>query len=133
VHVSESDRDGELGELDYHLFNEGQHAHLYRKLGARPATVRGVEGTRFAVWAPNAERVGVIGDWNGWAEPAYWLDKHEGSGIWRGFAPGVRPGSLYKYRIFSRHGGYVVDKTDPFALYRETPPDTAGVVWSLQR
>jgi len=91
----------------------------------------GVEGTRFAVWAPNAEAVEVIGDPSSWKGPGRSLSPVRSSGIWEGFAPGVSRGGLYKYRIRSRHGGYQVEKADPFAFYSETPPKTASVIWNL--
>ncbi|MDR7416663.1 MAG: 1,4-alpha-glucan branching protein GlgB [Armatimonadota bacterium] len=115
-----------LTEEDVYLFNEGTHLRAYEKLGAHP--VEG--GTYFAVWAPNAQRVSVIGDFNGWDPYRHPLSPRGRSGIWEGFVPGVGPGALYKYRITSRHGP-VLDKADPFAFRTETPPGTASVVWDL--
>ena len=120
-----------LGDEDLYLFNEGGHLRLYEKLGAHPLRADGEEGTYFAVWAPNAARVSVIGDFNGWDADSHPLRSRGTSGIWEGFVPGVGPGSRYKYRVASRLGGRVVDKTDPFAFHTEVPPRTASTVWSL--
>src|SRR5262249_45054242 len=120
-----------LGDTDLHLFNEGSHVRLWEKLGAHPGAVRGRTGTHFAVWAPAAERVSVVGDWNGWRRDEAPLAPRGGSGIWEGFVPGVAQGARYKYHIASRHDGYLVDKADPVAFFSERPPDTASVVWSL--
>jgi 1,4-alpha-glucan branching enzyme len=95
-------------------------------------TVDGVPGSYFAVWAPNAERVSVMGEFNGWNPESHILDvRWDGSGIWEGFIPGVEKGGVYKYHIVSRYNNYKVDKADPFAFYSETPPKTASVVWDL--
>jgi 1,4-alpha-glucan branching enzyme len=121
-----------LSPSDLHLFNEGTHGRLYEHLGAHPATAEdGTAGTYFAVWAPNAERVAVSADFNGWDPGAHPLQSRGESGIWEGFLPGHGAGSLYKFHITSRHRGYQVEKTDPFAFHRELPPKTAGVVSDL--
>jgi 1,4-alpha-glucan branching enzyme len=121
-----------LMEDDVYLFNEGSHYRLYQKLGAHLRNVDGQEGVCFAVWAPNAEQVTVIGDFNGWNKDRHPLRARGQSGIWEGFIPGLGRGDLYKYHIASRYHGYRVDKTDPFAIYRQVPPDTASRVWDLQ-
>jgi len=119
-----------LGEQDLHLFNEGTHLRLFDKLGSHPGAVDGVEGVHFAVWAPSAERVTVIGDWNGWDGSRETLHARGSSGIWEGFLPGVPEKAAYKYRIFAR-GGRKLEKADPFAFHAETPPKTASKVWRI--
>jgi 1,4-alpha-glucan branching enzyme len=120
-----------LTDEDLFLFNEGTHCRLYEKLGAHPTNAGGESGTSFAVWAPNAEAVSVIGDFNGWDRRSHGLRPRGSSGIWEGFIGGVGPGALYKYFIVSRHGGYRVEKADPFAFRTEVPPRTASIVWPL--
>lgn len=120
-----------LSEDDLFLFNEGTHYRLYEKLGAHLLSVGGTEGTYFAVWAPNARQVSVIGDFNGWGKSSWPLRPRGQSGIWEGFAPGVGKGALYKYHIVSASQAYQVDKADPFAIASETPPQTGSVVWDL--
>ncbi len=116
---------------DRYLFNEGSHFHLYRKLGSHPMIVDGSDGTYFAVWAPDAERVFVMGTFNGWSTSSHPLHPSGSSGIWEGFIPGVGRGTGYKYHVVSRHGGYCVDKADPFAVHHEVPPRTGSIVWDL--
>ncbi|UCE03902.1 MAG: 1,4-alpha-glucan branching protein GlgB [Candidatus Latescibacterota bacterium] len=120
-----------LSEDDLYLFNEGNHFHLHSKLGAHPREVGGVRGTYFAVWAPDADRVSVIGDFNSWDAHRHLLQMKDHSGIWEGFVPHVGPGSVYKYCVASRYHGYSVDKADPLATYAEVPPRTGSVVWNL--
>jgi 1,4-alpha-glucan branching enzyme len=121
-----------LGAADFHLFAEGTHAQLYEKLGAHAATENGRAGTRFTVWAPNAERIDVVGDWTDWRPGTVPLRAIAGgSGVWQGFAAGVGPGQRYKYLIRSRYGGYTVAKADPFAFASELPPATASVIAAL--
>jgi len=120
-----------LGDDDFYLFNEGTHGRLWEKLGAHPSTRDGVAGTHFAVWAPNAERVSVVGDFNDWDREAHPLEQHEQSGVWSAFVPGVVRGARYKYRVESRYEGYGADKADPFGFRHEVPPATASVVWDL--
>jgi len=120
-----------LTDQDIYLFREGTHAGLYVKLGCR--LLDDVRGARFAVWAPNAEAVSVIGDWNGWEGATDTLEaRADGSGIWEGIVSGARRGQLYKYRIRSHLGSYVADKADPVGFYCELPPATASRVWSLE-
>jgi len=117
---------------DIYLFREGTHGHLHEKLGAHLCTLAGVEGTQFAVWAPNAQSVAVTGDFNDWNKSAHPLLPHQDdSGIWEGFVPGVAAGACYKYHIISRHLGYAVDKADPYAFCAELPPRTGSRVWNL--
>ncbi|MBM4332402.1 MAG: 1,4-alpha-glucan branching protein GlgB [Deltaproteobacteria bacterium] len=121
-----------LSEDDLFLFNQGSHFRLYEKLGAHRLKREGLEGTYFAVWAPDAEQVFVTGDFNGWNKSSHPLGSRGRSGIWEGFIPGVERGTHYKYHIKSRYKGYRVDKTDPFSFFNEVPPKTASVVWDLE-
>ncbi|MBN1831683.1 MAG: 1,4-alpha-glucan branching protein GlgB [Deltaproteobacteria bacterium] len=120
-----------LADDDVYLFNEGSHFRLYEKLGAHPMTRENVDGTYFAVWAPDAENMFVMGDFNGWDKISHPLRPKGVSGIWEGFVPGVVKGAKYKYHIHSRFNGYKVDKADPFAQFSEVPPKTASIVWEL--
>jgi len=120
-----------LTEDDLYLFNEGSHIRLYRKLGAHLLEHGGEAGCAFAVWAPNAREVSVVGDFNGWDESENRLSPRGNSGIWEGFIAGVEAGARYKYRIVSRERGYVGLKADPFGARHEIPPATASVVWDL--
>jgi 1,4-alpha-glucan branching enzyme len=120
-----------LTKDDLYLFNEGTHNRLYEKLGAHARQTSGVDGTNFGVWAPNAERVSVIGDFNHWQPDATPLHAVGDSGIWEAFVPDVGRGARYKYRIESRYNGFRVDKADPFGFLHEVPPATASIVWDL--
>ncbi|MCR4345928.1 MAG: 1,4-alpha-glucan branching protein GlgB [Sulfuricaulis sp.] len=121
-----------LTEHDIYLFKEGRHVRLYDKLGAHLHTANGATGVYFAVWAPNARLVAVVGDFNGWRSNAHPLmARADDSGIWEGFIPGVTRGAQYKYHLTSHQNNYQVEKTDPFAIHTETPPRTASVVWDL--
>jgi 1,4-alpha-glucan branching enzyme len=118
-----------LTDHDVYLFKEGTHGRLYERLGC----VLHEGGAQFAVWAPNARTVAVIGDFNGWSADAHPLRvRGDGSGLWQGFVPGVKRGDAYKFRIVSTRGGFTTDKADPFALYAQTPPATASRVWTLE-
>jgi len=120
------------GEQDSYLFKEGNHFRTYEKLGSHPMTANGVEGTYFAVWAPNAERVAVVGDFNGWNTGMHALaGRWDGTGIWEGFVPGALDGMLYKYHITSKVNGYKVEKGDPMGLSWETAPRTATRIRKL--
>jgi 1,4-alpha-glucan branching enzyme len=120
-----------LTEHDLYLFNEGSHYRLYHKFGAHPCTKDGVAGTNFAVWAPSAERVYVMGAFNGWNKTSHPMHAQGSSGVWECFIPGVGPGTSYKYHVVSRYHGYTVDKCDPVGFHAETPPHTASIVWEL--
>lgn len=120
-----------LGDHDLFLFNEGTHSRLWEKMGCHLSQEGGQEGARFAVWAPDAESVAVMGDFNGWDKGSFPLQAVGSSGIWQGFVPGVKQGDAYKYHVRSRYAGYKVDKCDPFAVHTETPPRTASKVWDL--
>jgi len=121
-----------LIEDDLHLFNEGSHLRLYEKLGAHPIKADGREGVYFAVWAPGAARVSVLGDFNDWSPTRHALVPRAQSGIWEGYVPGAEPGSRYKYHVVSRTCDHAVDKADPFAFHSEVPPRTASRVWTLE-
>ncbi|MGO9020488.1 MAG: 1,4-alpha-glucan branching protein GlgB [Syntrophobacteraceae bacterium] len=119
-----------ITEHDAYLFKEGSHFKLYEKMGSHIVNVDGVTGTFFAVWAPNAIKVSVIGDFNVWDKEAHPLSvRRDGSGIWEGFIPELGQGAIYKYHIVSRKNGYRVDKGDPYARHWETPPQTGSIIW----
>jgi 1,4-alpha-glucan branching enzyme len=118
-------------EYDLFLFNEGTHCRLHEKLGAHRIRVDAVEGTYFAVWAPNADLVLVVGDFNLWNKEKHPLRRRGSSGIWETFVPGVGPGATYKYHIIAPYLTHRVDKADPFAVYAEVPPKTASIVHDL--
>src|ERR1700741_205515 len=122
---------GLLSPEDLHLFNEGTHYRAYEKLGAHRITANGELGTFFAVWAPNAREVSVIGSFNAWDHRSHPLSARGSSGIWDTFIPGIENGALYKFHIRSHFHGHVVDKDDPFGFFHEKPPRTASVVWGL--
>ncbi len=119
-------------DFDIDLFKAGKHFRLYEKLGAHLLEVDGVKGVYFAVWAPSARSVSVVGDFNYWIQGEHQLQvRWDSSGIWEGFIPGIEKGSTYKYKIQSNNGGIITEKADPFALYCEHPPHTASVIWDL--
>ncbi len=118
------------GSDDFHYFNEGKHYALWEKLGAHLCFDNGVAGTWFAVWAPNAECVSVVGDFNHWTPGEHPLNALEDSGIWGVFIPGIEEGALYKYHLRSKYDGYEVDKADPHAFMAEPPPRSASKVVS---
>ena len=117
-------------DFDIDLFKAGKHYRLYEKMGSHIIEVNDIEGTYFAVWAPSAKNVSVIGDFNFWVEGEHQLNvRWDGSGIWEGFIPNVGKGNIYKYKIQSSHNDIVVEKADPYAKLCEHPPKTASVVW----
>lgn len=119
-------------DFDIDLFKAGKHFKLYEKLGAHLIEVDAVKGVYFAVWAPTAQSVSVVGDFNYWTQGEHLLQvRWDSSGIWEGFIPNIDKGALYKYKIQSNIDGIVTEKADPFALYCEKPPHTASVVWDL--
>jgi len=121
-----------ISEYDIHLFKEGNFFKLYDKLGAHILAIEGKIGTHFALWAPNAKNVSVVGDFNGWKPGEHPLAvRWDGSGIWEGFIPGIAKGTLYKFHIVSKYRKYKVDKGDPFGFLWEISPHTATVVWDL--
>ncbi len=122
-----------LTDHDIYLFKQGSHFTLFEKMGAHMIELNGIKGTHFAVWAPNAEKVSVIGDFNDWNKASHPLKvRDDGSGIWEGFIAGLGAGVVYKYHIVSKHNGYRVDKGDPFAFLSQTPPATASVICDLE-
>ncbi|NQU20622.1 MAG: 1,4-alpha-glucan branching protein GlgB, partial [Candidatus Nealsonbacteria bacterium] len=120
-----------LTDYDLHLLNEGTHWQCYEKLGAQLRVIDGVEGVNFAVWAPDATSVSLVGDFNGWDARRHPLRKHVPSGFWELFVPGLGEGTIYKYQI--RHHDSVCEKADPFGFAAEVPPRTASKVTDLQR
>src|SRR5437867_629933 len=120
-----------LGDDDLHYFNEGTHSRLYEKLGAHPVTAGRTKGTYFAVWAPNAVYVSVIGDFNDWNPESHALQARGRSGIWEGFVADIGEGAVYKYHIVSRYHDYRVAKADPYGFSHEVPPRTASIVTDL--
>lgn len=118
-----------FSDFDIHLFREGKHYELYKKLGSHLIETNGQKGVYFAVWAPNAEYLSVIGDFNGWDKGANPLfNRWDSSGIWEGFIPNAQKGQTYKYYIKSNNGAEL-EKGDPFAKMWEVPPKTASVIW----
>jgi 1,4-alpha-glucan branching enzyme len=120
-----------FGELDLHLIGEGRHSRLVELLGAHPRVIGGVAGTRFAVWAPNASRVSVIGEFNEWDGRRHPMRRHPGVGAWEIFVPGVAAGARYKFELLGPRGELLPAKADPFAFAAEKPPATASVVQGL--
>jgi 1,4-alpha-glucan branching enzyme len=116
-----------ISDFDLYLFGEGNHAHIYLRLGAHPMTLGGAEGVHFATWAPNATRVSVIGDFNGWDGRVHPMRALDSSGVWEIFIPGVHVGARYKFELRSRTGEILV-KADPFGFEFEVPPLSAAVV-----
>ncbi len=120
-----------LTDFDLHLFGEGTHFRLYEKLGARVIEHAGIKGVCFAVWAPNAERVSVVGDFNQWDGRRHPMRPRGGSGLWEIFIPELQQGDLYKFEVKSRHYGYLAVKSDPYAHLSEMRPNTSSVIWDL--
>lgn len=118
-----------LGEMDLYLFNEGNHYEIHKRLGAHVMEVDGVTGVRFAVWAPNARRVSVTGDFNEWDGRRHAMRTLGSSGVWEIFIPGVGVGAVYKYEVKAKNGDLFL-KSDPYAYAAELRPKTASVVWS---
>lgn len=121
-----------LGETDLYLFGQGNERRIYDKLGSHLRVIDGVPGTSFAVWAPNAQRVSVVGDFNGWDGRVHAMRLLGASGIWEIFIPGVREGALYKYEIRNAQG-HIVIKTDPYGAFFEPAPKNASIVWDSQK
>jgi 1,4-alpha-glucan branching enzyme len=121
-----------MGEIDLHLFSEGNHLQIYEKFGAHLHTIGGVEGVYFAVWAPNAQRVSVVGDFNGWDGRTNPMRRLLGSGVWEVFLPGVGEGEHYKFEIRTP-AGILLLKSDPFALFNQHGAQTSSLVYNLDR
>jgi len=117
----------QISDFDLHLFTEGKLLKCYNMLGSHALEVDGISGTLFATWAPNAERVSVIGDFNQWDGRCYPMRARGGSGVWELFIPGIEPGSLYKYEILNRQSGQLLEKIDPYSQQYEYRPATASI------
>ena len=120
----------EIGELDQYLFGQGTHYEIYKKLGAHRVKMKGKEGVYFAVWAPHAKRVSVIGEFNEWDFDADYMERQDPIGIYTCFVPGVKEGDMYKFCIETQHGKRLF-KADPFANYAELRPGTASRVTDI--
>ena len=120
-----------LGETDLHLFNKGDERKIYDKLGAQLRVIDGVAGTSFAVWAPNAQRISVVGDFNQWDGRCHAMRLLGASGVWEIFVPGVGQGAHYKFEIRDAHG-HIKLHTDPFGFYFEIAPKQAAIVWEYE-
>ncbi|NLI57776.1 MAG: 1,4-alpha-glucan branching protein GlgB [Clostridium sp.] len=120
-----------LTDFDLHLFNEGNHHKIYEKLGAHLMTIDGIQGTLFAVWAPCAKRVSVVGDFNQWDGRRHTMRARGSSGIWELFIPGIKEGDIYKFEIKTPHDELYV-KSDPYAFYCELRPNTASIVYDIE-
>jgi len=121
-----------LGDLDLHLLGEGTHLRAYEKLGAHPQVVAGITGVTFAVWAPNARSVSVVGDFNGWDGRTHPMAQVGPNGFWETFVPGLIPGMLYKFEIHGPSGNLLPLKADPYAFRCERPPGTASIIHGIQ-
>ncbi|OGW05259.1 MAG: 1,4-alpha-glucan branching enzyme [Nitrospinae bacterium RIFCSPLOWO2_01_FULL_39_10] len=121
-----------ISDLDRHLFNEGNHLRIYEKLGTHIMDLDGIKGVHFAVWAPNAKRVSIIGDFNKWDGRRHPMRILGNSGIWELFIPGLKEGDIYKYEIKTHHNNLLI-KSDPYAFYSEARPKTASVVWDINK
>jgi 1,4-alpha-glucan branching enzyme len=121
-----------MGDLDLYLIGQGTHRDIFRKLGAHPMKMMGVHGTAFAVWAPNASRVSLIGNFNDWDGRRHIMRVHPGNGIWEIFMPGVVPGDKYKFEMLDQSGELLPFKSDPLGQYHEPPPGNASVIYESQ-
>src|SRR5215207_2034829 len=118
-----------LGDIDLHLFGEGRHEEIYKKLGAHVTKFGRTKGVAFAVWAPEASGVSVVGDFNGWDGRSHPMQRLGNSGVWELFIPKLSAGILYKFEIHNRNGPPLF-KADPYAQHTEVPPDTSSIVYS---
>lgn len=134
VSIAQQEIPSIFSEFDLYLFGQGKSYRIYEKMGAHPRMVNGISGVNFAVWAPNALAVSVIGDFNNWnrgANPMY--RRHNDLGVWECFIPGLQVGTVYKYAIYSRFNNYAVDKTDPYGFAAEIRPQTASIVADIHQ
>jgi len=121
-----------FSDSDTELFKKGEHFRLFDRLGSHIVKMNGTKGVYFAVWAPNAAEVSVIGDFNGWNAGSNRLEmRPDGTGILEGFVPGAGRGAMYKYLVRSRFNGHCAEKRDPFSFYCEVPPARASIVWDI--
>src|SRR5581483_1975313 len=121
-----------LGEADLYLFGKGDERRIYDKLGGHLRTIDGVAGASFAVWAPNAQRISVVGDFNDWDGRAHQMRSLGASGVWEIFIPGASEGAHYKFEVRNLHG-HIVLKTDPYGFFFETPPKNAAILWNNKK
>ena len=122
-----------MSEFEIYLHGEGNYTESYTKLGAHFTTIDEVGGVSFAVWAPNAQRIGVIGPFNGWDNRVHPMERRGDSGIWELFIPNLVEGTPYKFAIKSLVMGYEVDKSDPYAYYADMRPGTESRIWDIQK
>lgn len=128
--IESSEADFFLSDFDRYLFGSGKHWKIYEKLGSHPRNLAGVDGVNFALWAPNAQSVQVVGDFNQWDGQSHQMSKQSPSGIWELFVPNISCGMKYKFRVHAMDGR-ITDKADPMALWSEQPPRTASIVHNL--
>ncbi|TMC92092.1 MAG: 1,4-alpha-glucan branching enzyme, partial [Chloroflexi bacterium] len=134
VSTGEQDTSSIFSDFDLYLFGQGKHRRIYEKMGAHPRTVDGVVGVNFALWAPNARTVSVIGDFNGWQHGAHPMHlRHIDLGVWECFIPDIQVGALYKYAVYSRYNNYVAEKSDPYGFAAELRPKTASIVADIHQ
>jgi len=134
VSTGEQDTSSIFSDFDLYLFGQGKHRRIYEKMGAHPCIVDGVAGVNFALWAPNARTVSVIGDFNGWQHGAHPMHlRHIDLGVWERFIPGIQVGALYKYAVYSRYNNYVAEKSDPYGFAAELRPKTASIVADIHQ
>ncbi len=122
-----------LSDYDMYLFGQGRHQEIYEKLGAHPREIDGVEGINFAVWAPNCYKVAVVGEFNHWDSRTHAMENRGGIGIWEIFIPNIEVGTAYKYEVRSHNQGYRAQKADPYGFYAEVRPNTASIVYDIDR
>ena len=122
-----------LSDYDLYLFGEGRHHEIYEKLGAHPREIDGISGINFAVWAPNAYKVSVVGDFNRWDSRTHTMQRRGDTGVWEIFIPNIEVGIAYKYDIRSHNRGYHAEKADPYGFYSEVRPNTASIVWDIDQ